>query len=118
MIPALPIGTDVHQVNRRKFLGGAWRQQQSASESSSSEIAQRVTILVHARPDRLTAVERAVAALDGLAVMNRDPVGRLLISRDADGAEDIGTTLTAIMEIRGVLNAALAAPGMQGAIHT
>jgi periplasmic nitrate reductase NapD len=90
------------KFNRRRFINGRWTQHASAPDSK--EIA---SILVQTRPERLSAVARAIDALPGAEIYGRDPIGKLVVVIEATDVGAIGTTLNAISSLPDVLTAAL-----------
>ena len=65
------------------------------------------SILVQARPERLTGVEAAIVALDGCEIYGRDPVGKLVVVVDAPDAGSLGTTLNTLALLLDVYSASL-----------
>jgi periplasmic nitrate reductase NapD len=89
-------------VDRRKFINGRWTT--SGDADHAVEIA---SILVQARPERLSAAARAIEALPGAQIYNRDPKGKLVVVIEAPNAGSIGETLNTISSMPDVLTAAL-----------
>ena len=83
--------SDQSTINRRKFISAGWTDPDIALVEPRGEIA---SILVQAKPDRLTEVEAAISALGSCEIHGR-----------VDGA--IGDTLNRIAMTEGVLSAAL-----------
>ena len=92
---------DPNAIGRREFVTGRWNEPGTAP---SGEIA---SVLVQARPERLSAVEAAIAALAGCEVHARDPKGKLVVVIDAPDSGAIGTTLNTIALMPDVFSAAL-----------
>jgi len=69
--------------------------------------AERASILVQARPERLAAVETAIVALAGCEIYGRDPKGKLVVVVDAPDAGALGTTLNNIALLPDVYSASL-----------
>jgi periplasmic nitrate reductase NapD len=65
------------------------------------------SILVQARPERLTGVEAAIVALNGCEIYGRDPLGKLVVVVDAPDAGALGTTLNTIALLPDVYSASL-----------
>jgi len=92
---------DDTDIDRRAFVAGRWNE---PGVAPSGEIA---SVLVQARPERLPAVEAAIAALAGCEIHARDPKGKLVVVIDAPDSGAIGTTLNTIALTPDVLSAAL-----------
>ena len=88
-------------MDRRAFVAGRWREPGLAPPG---EIA---SVLVQARPERLGAVEAAIAALAGCEIHARDSKGKLVVVIDAPDSGAIGTTLNTIALMPDVFSAAL-----------
>jgi nitrate reductase NapD len=71
---------------------------------SAVEIA---SILVQARPDRLSDVARAIAELPGTEIYSRSKVGKLVVVVEAADVGNIGEILNTISLLPNVLTAAL-----------
>jgi nitrate reductase NapD len=91
------------EVDRREFINGRW-EAGTGDATSPLEIA---SILVQARPERLDAAARAVAALPNAQIYSRDPKGKLVVVIEASNVGTIGTTLNTISMLPDVLTAAL-----------
>ena len=91
-----------HDVDRRGFLNGQWTTRDMAN--ALYEIA---SILVQAKPELLDAAARAIEALPGTQIYNRDPKGKLVVVIEAPDVGSIGASLNAISKIPEVLTAAL-----------
>ena len=65
------------------------------------------SILVQARPERLTDVEAAILALSGCEVHGRDPRGKLVVVVEASDAGSLGATLNTIALLPDVHSASL-----------
>jgi nitrate reductase NapD len=91
-------------LDRRAFISGRLAAADPVVVPPGGEIA---SILVQARPERLVAVEAAIAALPGCEIHGRDPRGKLVVVIDAPDAGAIGTTLNTIALLPDVFSAAL-----------
>jgi len=65
------------------------------------------SILVHARPDRIDAARRELAAIAGAEICNVDARGKLVVVIEAAGAGAVGTALNAIAALPDVISATL-----------
>jgi periplasmic nitrate reductase NapD len=90
-------------VNRRRFIRGAWISA-TANAGDSGEIA---SILVQTRPERLAAAERAIAAIAGAEIYSRDPIGKLVVVVEATDTGAVGGMLNTIAVLPDVLTANL-----------
>jgi nitrate reductase NapD len=90
--------------DRRKFINGRWCVSASGCAPESVEIA---SIIVQAKPERLDAAARAIDALRGAQIYDRDPKGKLVVVVEACDVGDIGATLNTISQMPDVLTAAL-----------
>jgi nitrate reductase NapD len=88
-------------VDRRGFLNGEWR------GSAAGSVCEIASVLVQARPERLDAAAREIAALRGTQIYSRDPKGKLVVVIEAADVGSIGTTLNTISLMPDVLTAAL-----------
>lgn len=97
--------------HRRQFIRGQWISQtaQSAAHRTTPEIA---SVLVQARPERLGAVESAVAAIAGVEIAQRDARGKLVVLLDSSAGAPIGETLTTLTLMPDVISATLVFHGM------
>ena len=91
-------------IDRRALISGRLSDPDSIVTPPGAEIA---SVLVQARPDRLTEVEARIAALDGCEIHGRDPVGKLVVVIEASKAGAIGSTLNTIALLPHVFSAAL-----------
>ena len=91
-------------INRRAFISGRVINPDRVVFPPGGEIA---SILVQARPERLTEVETAILAIAGCEIHGRDPKGKLVIVVDAPDAGLIGTTLNTIALLPDVYSASL-----------
>jgi nitrate reductase NapD len=91
-------------VDRREFLNGRWATFTADQASGPCEIA---SILVRARPERLDAAARQIAALPGTEIHGLDPKGKIIVVIEALDASSIGTMLNMISLMPDVLTAAL-----------
>ena len=75
-------------IDRRALISGRLADPDAIVTPPGTEIA---SVLVQARPDRLTEVEARIAALDGCEIHGRDPVGKLVVVIEASKAGAIGS---------------------------
>jgi|SRR5215207_2314822 len=92
--------------DRRQFIRGQWVPQ-TAKLPSPDGTAEIASILVQTRPERLAAAERAIRAIEGAEVFQRDPKGKLVVVIEAAGSDPIGETLTRISLLPDVITATL-----------
>jgi periplasmic nitrate reductase NapD len=98
----------VGAVARRDLLSGRWIEPAGDDAPAGVEIA---SILVQARPEWLDEVVRAIEALPGTAIYNRDPKGKLVVVIEESSTGRIGETLTTISLLPHVFTAALVFQG-------
>jgi nitrate reductase NapD len=91
-------------IDRRALITGRVLRDDRVVNPPGGEIA---SILVQARPDRLTGVEAAIVALAGCEIYGRDPKGKLVVVVDAPDAGALGTTLNTIALLPDVYSASL-----------
>ena len=91
-------------IDRRALMTGRLLNPDRVIAPPGGEIA---SILVQARPDRLTDVEAAITALDGCEIYGRDPKGKLVVVVDAPDAGMLGTTLNKLALLPDVYSASL-----------
>lgn len=91
-------------IDRRALITGRLLNPDRVITPPHGEIA---SILVQARPDRLTDVEAAITALDGCEIYGRDPKGKLVVVADAPNAGALGTILNTIALLPDVYTASL-----------
>jgi len=91
-------------IDRRTFITGRVLPTDQVVPPPSGEIA---SILVQAQPDRLDAVEAAIAALRGCEIYGRDPNGKLVVVVDAPDASSLGSTLNTISALPNIYSASL-----------
>jgi periplasmic nitrate reductase NapD len=82
-----------HAIDRRAVITGRVLTAERVVTPPGGEIA---SILVQARPERLTEVEAAILAMAGCEIYGRDPRGKLVVVVDAPDAGALGTTLNTI----------------------
>jgi periplasmic nitrate reductase NapD len=82
-----------HAINRRTLITGRVLTAERVVAPPGGEIA---SILVQARPERLTEVEASILALAGCEIYGRDPRGKLVVVVDAPDAGALGTMLNTI----------------------
>jgi nitrate reductase NapD len=97
---------DTSSVDRRKFINGRW-----TTTVDSERAVEIASILVQARPERLNTVARAIEALPGTQIYNRDARGKLVVVVESSDVGSIGETLNAISSTPGVLTASLVFQG-------
>lgn len=66
------------------------------------------SLVVHVRPERLPAASAAIAALIGAEVHAATPEGKMIVTLETGGTDEITQALTDINAIEGVLSAVLA----------
>ena len=91
-------------IDRRALITGRVLRNDRVVNPPRGEIA---SILVQARPERLTGVEAAIVALAGCEIYGRDPKGKLVVVVDAPDAGALGTTLNTIALLPDVYSASL-----------
>ena len=91
-------------IDRRALITGRVLRDDRVVNPPGGEIA---SILVQARPERLTGVEAAIAALAGCEIYGRDPKGKLVVVVDSPDAGALGTTLNTIALLPDVYSASL-----------
>ncbi|QAU45182.1 chaperone NapD [Bradyrhizobium guangzhouense] len=92
------------KLNRRALITGRVLSTDSVVTPPGCEIA---SILVQARPERLTEVEAEIGALPGCEIHGRDSRGKLVVVTEAPDAGSLGTLLNTIQSLRDVYSAAL-----------
>jgi nitrate reductase NapD len=98
------VATSHSAIDRRALLTGRLNAADRLVRPPGGEIA---SILVQARPDRLTNVEADIVSLAGCEIYGRDPVGKLVVVVDAPDAGSLGTTLNTIALLTDVYSASL-----------
>ena len=91
-------------VDRRALITGRVLSADRVISPPGCEIA---SILVQARPERLTDVEAEISALPGCEIHGRDIRGKLVVVTEAPDAGSLGTLLNTIQSLRDVYSAAL-----------
>ena len=91
-------------IDRRALITGRLLKTDQVIAPPGGEIA---SILVQARPDRLSEVEASIVALAGCEIYGRDPVGKLVVVVDAADAGALGSTLNSIALLPDVYTASL-----------
>jgi nitrate reductase NapD len=91
-------------IDRRSLITGRLLKADRVVAPPSGEIA---SILVQARPERLTSVETSILALQGCEIYGRDPKGKLVVVVDAPNAGALGTMLNTIALLPDVYTASL-----------
>jgi nitrate reductase NapD len=66
------------------------------------------SLVVHVRPDRVSTATAAIAALTGAEVHAATPEGKLVVTLETGGTDEIMQALSDINAIQGVLSAVLA----------
>ena len=82
-----------HAIDRRALITGRVLTADRVVPPPGGEIA---SILVQARPERLTEVEAAICALAGCEIYGRDARGKLVVVVDAPDTGALGNVLTTI----------------------
>lgn len=88
--------------SRRDLLGG-----RSASGSGAGGEHHVSGLVVHARPERLTAVLASLRAIPGLDVHGDSPAGKVVATLETETQDDVVRRLGEIGELPGVLSTAL-----------
>ncbi|MDM0029749.1 chaperone NapD [Variovorax saccharolyticus] len=65
------------------------------------------SLVVHATPKRLQRIEAVIALMPGARVYGSSPNGKLVVTLDADSADQMLARVSAIQRTDGVLSAAL-----------
>ena len=91
-------------IDRRALITGRLITAERIVAPPGGEIA---SILVQARPDRLSQVEAAITALAGCEIHGRDARGKLVVVVDAPDAGSLGATLNHIALLAHVYSASL-----------
>jgi nitrate reductase NapD len=91
-------------IDRRALITGRLLRDDRVVSPPGGEIA---SILVQARPERLSGVEAAIVALAGCEIYGRDPKGKLVVVVDAPDAGALGTMLNSIALLPDVYSASL-----------
>ncbi|QOZ66302.1 MULTISPECIES: chaperone NapD [Bradyrhizobium] len=91
-------------LNRRALITGRVLSAERVISPPGCEIA---SIVVQARPERLSELEAEIAALPGCEIHGRDPRGKLVVVTEAPDAGSLGTLLNTIQSLRHVYSAAL-----------
>jgi nitrate reductase NapD len=90
--------------NRRALITGRVLSTERIVPPPGYEIA---SILVQARPERLTELEAKITALPGCEIHGRDPRGKLVVVTEAPDSGSLGTMLNTIQSLPDVYSAAL-----------
>ncbi|MHB2169342.1 chaperone NapD [Alsobacter sp. R-9] len=94
-----------HEPSRRDLLAG---RPQPARDPAADGWAWHVTgLVVHARPDALAAVTRAVEGLPGAEIHGRNEDGKLVVTLETRSEHEIVERMGAIGDLPGVLSTAL-----------
>ena len=93
-----------HSINRRAVITGRVLAKNPVPAPPGGEIA---SILVQARPERLTDVEGEILKLDGCEISGRDARGKLIVVADAPDAGALGAILNTIALLPNVYSASL-----------
>ena len=91
-------------LNRRALITGRVLSTERVISPPGCEIA---SIVVQARPERLSELEAEIVALPGCEIHGRDPRGKLVVVTEAPDAGSLGTLLNTIQSLRHVYSAAL-----------
>ncbi|MBR0775728.1 chaperone NapD [Bradyrhizobium diazoefficiens] len=92
------------KLNRRALITGKVLSAERIVPPPGYEIA---SILVQARPERLTELEAEITAIAGCEIHGRDPRGKLVVVTEAPDAGSLGTILNTIQSLSNVYSAAL-----------
>jgi nitrate reductase NapD len=97
--------------HRRQFIRGQWIPQTAETDTNRAtpEIA---SVLVQARPEKLDAVQAAIAGIAGAEIVQRDARGKLVVLLDSSGGAPIGQTMTAMSLMPDVISATLVFHGL------
>src|SRR5450631_2008185 len=99
-----PVAKPHTAIDRRALITGRVLRDDRVVNPPGGEIA---SILVQARPERLSGVEAAIVALAGCEIYGRDPKGKLVVVVDAPDAGALGTTLNSLALLPDVYSASL-----------
>ena len=91
-------------IDRRALITGQMGRHDRVIAPPGTEIA---SILVQARPEHLTDVEKAVGAMKDCEVYQRDPRGKLVVLAETANAGALGTILNTIATLPNVYSASL-----------
>ena len=91
-------------IDRRALITGRVLNPERVIAPPGDEIA---SILVQARPERLSEVEAAVAQMAGCEIFGRDALGKLVVVIDAPDAGTLGSMLNTIALLPHVHSASL-----------
>ena len=91
-------------LDRRALISGRLADPNVLVMPPGAEIA---SVLVQARPERLTQVEAGILAIAGCEIHARDPNGKLVVVIEAANADAVGTTLNTIALLPHVFSASL-----------
>jgi periplasmic nitrate reductase NapD len=92
------------RIDRRALISGRLADPDRVVIPPGMEIA---SVLVQARPERLAAIEAAIAVLAGCEVHARDPKGKLVVVMEASNAGALGSMLNTIALLPDVFSASL-----------
>jgi nitrate reductase NapD len=97
--------------HRRQFIRGQWVEgiTSTTTHHDASEIA---SVLVQVRPERLDAVQTALASIPGADVAQRDERGKLVVVLDSAGGQSVADSLLQISLLPQVLSATLVFHGL------
>ena len=98
--------------HRRQFIRGQWIPQ-AAERVAPAVGAEVASVLVQARPQRLDAVQAAIAEIRGAQIAQRDERGKLVIVLDSSHGESIGESLTKMSLLPDVISASLVFHGIE-----
>jgi len=91
-------------LDRRALILGRIANPDALVAPPDAEIA---SVLVQARPERLSDVEAAIHAIAGCEIHARDPRGKLVVVIETSSAGAVGSTLTTIALLPNVFSASL-----------
>lgn len=83
-------------ISRRSFLG--------IDEEPAGHIS---SLVVRARPDRLAAVVRRIAALSVAEIAMTDPSGKIVVTLETLNEDEIVAAMNAMQNMSGVVSVAL-----------
>ena len=92
--------SDIASPSRRELLRGRL----AAGDGADCHL---VSLIVHARPERLSAVLDELAALPGVDLHGHTPIGKIVITIETSNGDDLVLLMGRIGELAGVLSTAL-----------
>jgi nitrate reductase NapD len=64
-------------------------------------------VVIHARPDKITAVQHEILALPGVEIHGTKQDGRMVVTVEDDGYKETSDTVLSLHQIKDVLSATL-----------